>query len=245
MHRTRVVVGAALVAALLPGVARAAPKPVCNLLTDPAGDVMMRLPGQAPSPWIDPAIDIKSLDFVSDAQGLGMALRVGSVSATNPASTHTDLGLPFIDFHVALTIESAARELVFHVTGPADNVYGEAYAVRGNRWAFQAGRYSLDYGHKYSDEVFNGYGQIAGVADPATSEIRAWVSWADLKKWGYTRAKRDRVVKVRVRAADWWLANNGADPYDPQRMRYDGAPRDEASTRGAYVLGARSCARKP
>jgi hypothetical protein len=220
------------------------PKPVCNLVTDPAGDVVLTLPGAGPQPYVDTAVDIRSVDVVSDNEGLGVTLRVGGLG-TSTSSTHTDLGMDSVEYWVFLTIESGARELGFHAQGPADNASGVAWSALGVPWTYDVGRYLNDAQHKYASEYYIQYGAARGAVDEAKSEIRISVSWADLKKYGYSHAKKDRAVKVRALTRDWWFASNYEDTFlDPGSVRYGGAPHDEATSTGAYPLGAKSCAAK-
>jgi hypothetical protein len=234
-------VGTVLLAATLAVPAHAA-KPLCNLLTDPANDVRVVVPGAGAQPYVDSAVDIRSLDVVSDATRLGVTLRMGSVTVADLGSTHTDLGTPYIEFYVVLTIASAGREVVFHAQGPGDNAYGTAYL---SPWMFDVGRYVNDATYRYEEEQYFRYDVAKGVADAATGEIRMSATWTDLKKYGYVRAARDRATKIRVRVQDWWLANNRNDLLDPGAARYDGAPRDDASTAGTYAFGAATCTAPP
>lgn len=240
----RTALALALTATVLAGApAQAAPRTYCNLVTDPSGDVTVKVPGYGPAPYPEPAVDIRSADVTSDAQGLGVTLRVGGLGGND--ATHTGLGVLSVDYKVFLTIESVGRELGFHAYGLADNATGAAYSTTAD-WRFEVGRYLNDAQIPYSDEYFIQYGDALGTADTATGEIRMWVSWADLKKWGYSRARNDRAVRIRARAQDWWLASNYRDDVlDPGNLRYESAPRDDAATAGTYPLGARSCGRKP
>ena len=247
MHYPRLAAVLALAASLLPGaIASAAPRPVCNLLIDPANDVRILVPQHGPYPWVEPSIDIRSLDLVSDAQGIGLTLRLTGIGSTSTSTTHTGLGLPFSDYFVFFTIESMAREIGFHVHTASDNAYGYAYfGAVGAKTSFEVGRYLNDAAHRYEDEQFFGYGPAKGLIDEAKSEIRMSVTWTELKKYGFVRAKRDRAVKIRVRTQDWWVSNDRTGQgTDPGQVRYDAAPRDDAATNAAYVIGAKSCVTK-
>lgn len=231
-------------ALVLPGAPAAVAAPVpCNLLTDPANDVKIRVVAAGQStPYVDPAVDIQSADLVSDPTGLGVTLRVAGIGATSTSTTHTGLGLPQVEYRVFLTLESVGRELIFSATGYADNAAGYAWTAIGGKWNYFVGRYLNDSQHKYADEYFIPYGSTRGTVDAAKSEIRMSVPWAELKKYGYTKAKRDRAVKIRARAMDSWLSQSYEDDvFDPGNVRYDGAPRDEATTNGTYTLGAKTC----
>jgi hypothetical protein len=246
MRIVRLATAFAVVASLGTGTVSHAAAVTCNLLTDPAGDVTVKVPQYGPMPYADPAVDIRSADVVSDATGLGINLRVAGIGGVSASSTHTDLGVENVNYFVFLTIESSGRELIFDTYGLADNAAGMAYGAAGGQPRFEVGRYLNDSIHKYASEYYIPYGAARGTVDTAKSEIRAWVSWADLKKYGYTHAKRDRVVKVRARAMDYWLSASYEDTFfDPASVRYEGAPRDEATATRSYVLGARSCAAKP
>jgi hypothetical protein len=226
-------------------VAHAAPKPFCNLVADPAGDVVIRPPAGAPVPYAASAVDIRSADVVSDAEGLGVTLRVAGMGGTNASSTHTDLGLTQTDFKVFLTIESAGREVILHAMGPGDNAVGQAFYLAGTAWRYDVGHFMNDATYTYADEQFGYLGAARGAVDLAKSEIRMSVSWADLKKYGYPHAKRDRVVKIRAVAQDYWLSSGYGDTIlDPGGVRYRGAPYDQATTKAAYPLGARTCTSK-
>ena len=78
----RVVLAGALgVSLLAAGGALAAPKPVCNLLTDPEGDAMFL--GAAPN---DRSLDLRSADVAADAKTLTGVLRLDAFSAVSPTS---------------------------------------------------------------------------------------------------------------------------------------------------------------
>jgi hypothetical protein len=215
-----------------------AAKPVCNLLTDPANDVTVSVLGAGPQPYVDSAVDVRSLDVASDATRLGVTLRMGSVTVASLGSTHTDLGTPYISYYVMLTVGASGRELVLHAQGPGDNAYGAAWT---SPWYFDAGHYVNDMNYTYDQGMFTGYGAAKGAVDPARNEIRMSVTWADLKKWGYVRGARDKATKIRVRVQDWWFVSHRGDLLDPGSARYDGAPRDEASTAASYPFGAATC----
>jgi hypothetical protein len=220
------------------------PKPVCNLVTDKADDVVVTLPGAGPQPYVDSAVDVRSVDVVSDNEGLGVTLRLGGIG-TSTSSTHSDLGTPSVEYWVFLTIESAGHEVGFHAQGPADNAVGAAWGTATKAWTFDVGRYLNDAQHKYENEYYIQYGSARGAVDAAKAEIRMSVSWADLKKYGYSHAKKDRAVKVRALTRDWWFSSSYEDGVlDPGGIRYGGAPHDDATTAAAYPLGAKSCAVK-
>jgi len=247
MRSVRPMAAFALAASLVAGgVGDAAPKPFCDLVTDPAGDVVIRPPAGAPVSYADGAVDLTSADVVSDAEGLGVTVRFAGLGGANASTTHTDLGVMQTDVKVLLTVESSGRELVLHAMGPADNAIGMVTSTfAGNDWRYDVGHFLNDAQHKYADEYFGYYGAARGAVDPATSEVRISVSWADLKKYGYTHAKRDRVVRVRVVARDYWLSGSYEDDVlDPGNVRYHGAPYDEATTKAAYPLGAKTCTAK-
>jgi hypothetical protein len=228
------------------GVSHAAPKPkpVCNLLTDKTGDVVMALPGAGPVPYADTTIDLRSVDVVSDNEGLGVTLRVAGLGTASTSSTHTDLSVEDDGYWVFLTLESTGRELGLYAQVPADNATGPAYEATGGKATYYVGAYLNDTHTKYSDEWFSEYGPARGVVDAAKAEVRMSVSWADLKKYGYTHAKRDRVVKIRALTRDWWASSSYADGHDPGGVRYASAPHDDATAAAAYPLGAKSCATK-
>jgi hypothetical protein len=233
----RLVTATLCVATLLAAPAHAA-KPTCNLLTDPANDVRVVVPGAGPQPYVDSAVDIRSLDVTSDAKRLGVTLRMSSVTLASLASTHTDLGAPNIQFYVMLTIASSGRELAFHAQGPADNAFSTVWSA----WTFEIGQIRNDAFYAYAAEQFLRQGEAKGAADAATNEIRMSVTWPELKKYGHTKAARgDKATKIRVRVQDWWLSNYKGDALDPGDARYEGAPRDDATTAKSYPLGTPTC----
>lgn len=78
----RTALAASLVAGVaLAGGASAAPKPVCNLMTDPKGDASFL--DTVPN---DPSLDIVSADVATDAKTLTGVLRVDRFSAVSPTS---------------------------------------------------------------------------------------------------------------------------------------------------------------
>lgn len=233
----RLVTATLCVATLLAAPAHAA-KPTCNLLTDPANDVRIVVPGAGPQPYVDSAVDIRSLDVTSDAKRLGVTLRMGSVTPASLASTRTDLGAPFIAYYAILTIASSGRELVFHAQGPADNAFSTVWSA----WTFEIGQIRNDSFYAYEAEQFLRHGEAKGAADATKNEIRMSVTWAELKKYGYTKAARgDKATKIRARARDEWLSSYKGDALDPADARYEGAPRDDATTAKSYPLGMPTC----
>ena len=85
-----VLVGSALTA----GVSSAAPKPVCGLVSDPAGDTVLE--GQAHD---DANLDVLGADVASDGKRITAVLRMGGVEALDPKA-------PF------------GRTVYFHFTSP-------------------------------------------------------------------------------------------------------------------------------
>jgi hypothetical protein len=79
MLRTRSALCLALAASLTgAGAATAAPKPVCNLVVDPAGDVVLE--GQA---YDDPALDVLGADLASDDKRITVVLKMGAVDGVD------------------------------------------------------------------------------------------------------------------------------------------------------------------
>ena len=237
---TRLLLALALVAATAQG-AVAAPV-VCNLLTDPANDVMIAGP-TGPKPYVDAALDVRSADVVSDGTGVGVTLRLGSIPMQPTSLAGTDLGIPDVSYKVFVTFAASGAELIYEMRAWGDNATGAVAGAAGMRWTFEAGKYYNDSQHKYDDRYFIPYAATSGVVDPVKKEVRTSVTWADLKRWGYPRVKGDRAVNVHVLARDLWFSQNRdpANPFDPGHALYDTSPRDEAATKASYVFGTKTC----
>jgi hypothetical protein len=150
--RALVVVAVLGAVALTPQVL-AAPPTVCNLVQDGSGDANASYvigPNQPNAK----AIDVISADVAIDKAHVGVGIRMGDVSQSNP---HVNAGHG-VTFAFG---RAGAEKLVF----------------RGVRDAL--GAWTWEYGHmEGTNERYDGTAQ--GVVDPARNEIRIWVAQAAL-----------------------------------------------------------------
>jgi hypothetical protein len=131
-------------------------KPVCNLVTDPAGDATP----QAPLPN-DDSLDILSADIASDAKSFTAVIRVKNVAAQGLSQLGSDLQ---VDFDLA-----GAEATVW--MGYNNSAYGGQ--------AFQYG--VIGKGDAGSTSPT---GDAVGIIDTAKNEIRITVPVADMNALG-------------------------------------------------------------
>jgi hypothetical protein len=132
------------------------PKPVCNLVLDPAGDASL----QAPLPS-DDALDILSADVASNAKSFTAVLRMKNVSASGASQLGHDVQISF---------DLAGADAPVWI-GYTTSAYG------GD--AFQYGLIGKGTGGATSPT-----GKATGVVDKAKNEIRMTVPVADLNALG-------------------------------------------------------------
>lgn len=151
----RTALATSLVAAVaLAGGAAAAPKPVCNLMSDPKGDASFldTLPN-------DRSLDIVSADVASDAKTLTGVLRVDAFSAVSPTSPlgrgyYVMFNAPKAEFPIYLNVQITPDVTRF---------------AWGTRETLASGNGS--YVRK---------GEATGVIDAAKNELRISVPLADV-----------------------------------------------------------------
>lgn len=159
MRATRPAALLALSAAVLSaGVASAAtkkpaPKPVCNLVVDDAGDASVL--GPDPS---DSTLDILSADLASDAKNVTAVLRVKSLSGSSAAATGRN-------YYVQFTTASAKNPIYFsYETSPLGSFFS---------WG------DLEPGAGGVDS-YTGKGDAIGTIDKAKNEIHLTVPVKEL-----------------------------------------------------------------
>ena len=124
------------------GVATAAPKPVCNLVTDPAGDSAV-LPGGAVK---DDALDITSIDIATNKKQLTGVIRVKKLAARPASAPGGSL------WQVNFTANEVEFNLSAHSLASGEVVYTSSYQTTAS-------------GSLYA-------GGTTGVVDLAKNEIR-------------------------------------------------------------------------
>lgn len=155
-------------AVVLVGGAHAAPKaaPVCNLVTDDAGDT-----AAAPFPASD-TIDILSADVASDGKALTAVLRVKKYTANEPQTVH---GKRYIVAFEGAGLKSMYLTALDFPAGVSFN-FGEV--TEGTT------------GPSYSST-----GPATGKIDTATNEIRITVQAAELAEAGFGKLTKGGVIK--------------------------------------------------
>ena len=126
------------------------PKPVCNLLVDPAGDAKDTFLQEGVMPSSEDAVDIVSADVAADAKTLETVIRVKKLatsSSTAPGGLHW--------------------KFFFNVG--EDKIYTQAIAATGGSPTFVFG--TIDATAGTSKKL----GDATGVLDTAKSEVRIWL----------------------------------------------------------------------
>jgi len=133
-------------------------KPVCNLVTDPAGDASV----QAPLPS-DDSLDILSGDVASNAKNVTTVMRLKNLSATSPVAQTGR------NYYALFSIPGSANPVYFSLeedaTGQSFN-WGDLEPGAGG-----VGTYTRK-------------GDATGVVDTAKNEIRVTVPVSDLSALG-------------------------------------------------------------
>ena len=168
MSSPRPVLALALAAALTSaGLAAAAPAaPVCNLVTDDAGDT-----ASAPFPASN-AIDIKSADIASDGTTLTAVLRVVKYT---PNETETVYGKRYIVAFEGAGLKSMYLTALDYPVGVSYN-FGEVT-------------------ESATGPTYSSTGAAKGSIDAAKSEIKISVSAADLAAAGFGKLQKGGVMK--------------------------------------------------
>jgi hypothetical protein len=151
-----VALGAGLAVAGTAG-AVTAPKPVCNLVTDPAGDASIQPP--LPS---DDTLDIVSADIASNAKVVTAVLRLRSLGATSPYSASGR------NYYLQFDLRGAANPIYFSAESDATGTsyhWGDLETVNG----------LVSYTPK---------GEATGVTDVAKNQIRMTVPVSELAALG-------------------------------------------------------------
>lgn len=131
-------------------------KPVCNLITDAAGDASM----QAPAPG-DDALDILGADLASNAKNVTAVIRLKSVTSSGSGQLGRDI------------------QMTFDLAGAVAKVWiGYTTSAYGGD-AFQYG--VIGQG---AQGITSPTGDAVGVIDKATNEVRMTVPVGDLNALG-------------------------------------------------------------
>ena len=149
-------VGASLVVAGSAG-AVTKPKPVCNLVTDPAGDASIQPP--LPS---DDTLDIVSADVASNVKNVTAVLRLKSLAATSPFATTGR------NYYIQFDLPGGANPVYFSAESDATGTsyrWGDLETVNG------LGSYTPK-------------GDAKGVTDTAKNQIRLTVPVSELSAVG-------------------------------------------------------------
>lgn len=106
-----------------------APKPVCNLVTDPAGDGKATPAGGGN----DAAIDIKSLDVASDKQNITGVLRLNKLS---PKSSNAPTGMTW---SISFTVDGTVFSMAGHASATGATTFDTAYQSKTGGSIYGAG----------------------------------------------------------------------------------------------------------
>ncbi|HUR13003.1 MAG TPA: hypothetical protein VM097_00780 [Mycobacteriales bacterium] len=195
---------------------RPAPKPVCNLLTDPQGDA-----GIDPVPG-DANDDIVSADVASDGKKITAVLRMAAMAQPDPAVLGRSLGLEFSARGSENTLFLAAR------TYPTGTKYLFGYTALDESTGVNT-RYTI--------------GEATGSVDPAKKEVRITAANAAFAPSG-TKLPKGIKLSALTASADR-IFGQGVVPSQEvggERVPLGGLTLqfDEATGK-SYVVGTPSC----
>lgn len=113
--RRYIALSLALLASLIgAGAASGAPKAACNLVSDPAGDVVVE--GQA---YSDPSLDILGADMASDSKRVTVVLKMGAVDLIDPKAP--------LGRSVYFTFNTPGTKLPMYLSASFDPALGVLY----------------------------------------------------------------------------------------------------------------------
>jgi hypothetical protein len=193
----------------------AAPRPSCNLITDPSGDVMPSAPGVDNGDY-----DIRSADVASDAKHVTAVIRLSSLAPEDTASP-------------------AARDYEFDFVANGHG-FGLLASLLTGGASFEAVVYdrTTPGGRTGSD-----LGEIAGVIDTARHEIRITAPlslFAPYASFKQTYLDQLTVGSARAVGQDGTTTPDGRVSIGAQSTA---VVVDDASSKARYTPGARSCVR--
>lgn len=212
----------ALLATAAP-IASAAPKPVCNTITDPKGDTfaIRAQDGQGAYGPQEDALDIVSADLASDGKVVTAVVRLASLNraiATSPAGF--TVGVDFL-------IGSSATHVV--------RLQGVHTRDGGDRFEVSA---------KATNAVPNSpstyVGQVTGVVDQKKGEVRISAPAALLATYGAIKAGA-KLIPNEAESATSSRAVPAITSTPGQPMTTRGPFADIASSGKTVLVGAKSC----
>lgn len=218
MRVQRVGIAVVVAAAVLAGPlaqAAPAPRPVCNLVTDPGGDVTPSAPGVDNNDY-----DIRSADIATDAHRLTAVIRLASLAPEDPKSAMAR------DYELDFTANGSTFALQASLLTGGDSFEAAVYSTSA-----AGGRYGTDLG------------AMSGVVDTAHHEIRMTAPLSLFAP--YATFKQTYIDHLYVESARAVGDNGATSPDGRVSIgsQSDAFVVDDASSKARYMPQRRSCVR--
>lgn len=210
---------------------KAAPKPACNIVTDPAGDAPVDPLGVGANAGNDDNADILSADISSDAQNLTAVIRVKSLASPDAAWPEAHLYL------ISWTVPGHGTPVYMSGTidpNPASAAYGPQFVFGdGGSTSTAAGSllyYNIDFA-----------ATVKGTVDSAKNTVTMSVPISQLKGYGtYTPGTHFSGINVQTQE----LLNGPTFGQNAPALGGSAGFGFQSDTAGAakdYVAGTPSC----
>ena len=218
MRAQRVGIAVIVAAGVLAGPwahAAPAPRPVCDLVTDPAGDVIATTPGVDSNDY-----DIRSADVATDRKRLTAVIRLTSLAPEDPASAMSR------DYEFDFTANGSRFGLLASLLTGGDSF--EAIVYDTNAAGGNMGTY---------------LGAVSGVVDSTHHEIRMTAPlslFAPYASFRQTYIDQLYVTSARAVGHSSATSPDGRVSVGPQA---DAVVVDDAASKARYLPQRRSCVR--
>ncbi len=194
------------------GVAAAAPMPVCNLVTDKAGDTNLYPVGGVTSD----ALDITSVDVASDKRTVTAVIRVKKLALTDPkAPTGMTWGATFVVSGITLGLSGHTGPTgapLFYASYTDPTTGGSIYAA-----------------------------PVSGTFDLAKNEVRMSAASATFARQATIKAGKTKLTEIGAVTGTEVLIPLPAGPFGNTLFSDSEFPADEATGGKDYLAGTASC----
>ena len=190
---------------------KAVPKPVCNLVSDAAGDTAVYPAGDIK----DDAMDVTSVDLASDKTSITGVIRVKKLAAS---STNAPTGMSWT---VNFSADGTDFSLAGHATVTGDVIFDTAYAGATGGSLYGPG--------------------TTGVFDTAKNEVRITAPLSMLSAQADLRAGKTKITGIAGRTGSEVLVPDVTGTFGPTLLSDSEFAADTTEGGAGYLAGTPSC----
>ena len=189
----------------------AAPKPVCNLVVDPAGDSSVYPAGGVQ----DDALDITSVDLATDKTNITGVIRVKKLATSSP---NAPTGM---NWTVNFTVDGTVFSMAGHATAAGTTVFDTAYQTTTGGSLYGPG--------------------TTGVFDTAKNEVRITAPLSLFSAQADIRSGKTKITDINGRTGGEILVPDPSGTFGPTIFSDSEFDADSTSNGPTYLAGTPSC----